>query len=73
MVKPTISGTDLLLEVEGADKFFALKSSLSIPLRHITGARLDNEIAKGWWHGLRLPGSNIPGVITVSVPWVCFA
>ncbi len=66
MVNPTIEGGTLILEVEGADKFWALKSRLSIPLAHITGVRLDDEIVKEWWHGFRLPGSNLPGVITAG-------
>ena len=24
------------------------------------------SIARGWWHGLRIPGTNIPGVITAG-------
>ena len=66
MVKPQIEGGNLILTVEGADKFFALKSQLIIPLSHIVDIRMDEEVVKGWWHGLRLPGSNIPGVITAG-------
>jgi hypothetical protein len=66
MVKPEIINNVLHLHVEGADKFFALKSQLSIPLEHITGVRIDAEIVTKWWHGLKLPGSNIPHVITAG-------
>jgi hypothetical protein len=52
--------------VMGADKLWALKSSLEIPLRHIAGIRADSSIAHGWWHGLRMPGTNLPGVITAG-------
>lgn len=45
---------------------WALKSSLEIPLQHVAGIRSDPAIAHGWWHGLRLPGTNIPGVITAG-------
>ena len=24
------------------------------------------EIAHGWWHGIRMPGTNIPGVLTAG-------
>lgn len=26
----------------------------------------DPAIAHGWWHGLRIPGTNIPGVLTAG-------
>lgn len=56
----------MLVNVEGADKLWALKGSLEIPLEHITGIRMDPEIAKGWCHGVRFPGTNVPGVITAG-------
>ena len=66
MVKPEIINNTLHLEVEGIDKVWALKSRLSIPLEHITAVRVDKDIVKGWWHGLKFPGSNIPGVLTAG-------
>jgi hypothetical protein len=44
----------------------ALKSSLEIPLHHIAGIRSDPTIARGWWHGWKMPGTSIPGVITAG-------
>jgi hypothetical protein len=66
MVTPELLDNTLLLHVQGADKIWALKSQLSIPIEHITAIRIDEEIIKGWWHGLKLPGSNIPGVLTAG-------
>jgi len=66
MVELSISGGNLLLQVQGADRLWALKSSLEIPLQHIAGIRADPSIAHGWWHGFKLAGSNIPGVITAG-------
>lgn len=66
MVKPEIIGEILVLHVEGMDKVWALKSELSIPLQHITGVRLDEEVVKQWWHGIKMPGTSIPGVITAG-------
>jgi hypothetical protein len=66
MVDITFSEGKLMLEVRGADKLWALKSSLEIPLQHIAGIWTDTEIAKGWCHGLRMPGTHIPGVITAG-------
>jgi hypothetical protein len=66
MVDLSISDGSLHLHVRGADKLWAFKSSLEIPLRHIAGIRADSSVAHGWWHGIRLPGTNIPGVLTAG-------
>jgi hypothetical protein len=66
MVELSIAEEKLMLCVMGADKLWALKSSLEIPLVHIAGVRADPEVARGWWHGIRLPGTNVPGVITAG-------
>jgi hypothetical protein len=66
MVAHEITGDTLHLTVEGMDKVWALKSRLSIPLQHITAVRVDGEIAQGWWHGLKVPGTSIPHVITAG-------
>jgi hypothetical protein len=66
MVELSISNGTLTVQVRGADKLWALKSSLAIPVQHITAIRVDLSIARGWWHGLRMPGTNIPGIITAG-------
>jgi hypothetical protein len=66
MVKPEIKDGNLILHMEGMDKVWALKSELTIPLSHITGVRMDGEVVHEWFHGLKLPGSNIPGVLTAG-------
>jgi hypothetical protein len=66
MVRISINGDRVLMEVQGWDKLWALKSQLEFPLDHITEVRIDPEPARGWWHGLRFPGTNIPGVLTAG-------
>jgi hypothetical protein len=66
MVDLSISAGILTLHVRGADKLWAFKSSLEIPLAHIAGIRADPTIAHGWWHGMKLPGTNVPGVLTAG-------
>ncbi len=66
MVDLSVSDGKLVLRVQGADKLWAFKSSLEVPLAHVTGIGADPSIAHGWWHGIRLPGTNIPGVITAG-------
>ena len=52
--------------VEGLDKLWALRSRLEIPLAHIKGVRADPAIAQGWWHGFRLGGTNVPGILSAG-------
>jgi hypothetical protein len=66
MVTVTVEGDHVRFEVEGWDKLWALRSRLEIPLQHILAVRADPEPARGWWHGLRLPGTEIPGLLTAG-------
>jgi hypothetical protein len=66
MVTVTVQGDRVRFEVEGWDKLWALRSHLEIPLEHILAGRADPEPARGWWHGLRLPGTQIPGLLTAG-------
>lgn|SRR5512146_240044 len=66
MVDLAILAGKLTLHVRGADKLWALKSSLEIPLAHVAAIRHDPAVARGWYHGVRMPGTNIPGVITAG-------
>ena len=66
MVRVCVLGDRVHFDVEGWDKFWALKSHLDIPIAHIRSVRVDPGAATGWWHGLRLPGTQIPGVITAG-------
>jgi hypothetical protein len=66
LVDLSIAEGKLTLHVRGADKLWAFKSSLEIPLIHIAGVRTDPEIARGWYHGIRMLGTNVPGVIAAG-------
>ena len=66
MVTISVEGDRVRFDVEGWDKFWAFKSQLEIPLEHIDDVRADPEPARGWWHGFRIPGSQIPGVLTAG-------
>lgn len=66
LVDLSIAGGKLTLHVRGADKLWAFKSSLEIPLAHIANVRSDPETARGWYHGIRMPGTSLPGVITAG-------
>lgn len=64
MVELKVEDGKLMVHVRGADQLWALKSSLEIPLEHVAGIRADSSVAQGWFHGLKMPGTNIPGVLT---------
>ncbi len=58
--------TDLIVEIEGADKLWALRGRLTIPLAHVAGAHRAEDEAREWLHGLRVGGTHIPGVISAG-------
>ena len=61
-----IAGSDLLVHVQGMDRFWALKSELRAPLAHVAGIERAGQEAHEWFHGIRMPGTNLPGVITAG-------
>ena len=62
----SISNDTLTVDVEGADKLWALKSQLRIPLAHVVGAAEAEDEARQWLHGIRLAGTHVPGVISAG-------
>jgi hypothetical protein len=66
LIDLSIAEGKLTLHVRGADKLWAFKSTLEIPLVHVAGVRADSEAARGWYHGIRMPGTNVLGVITAG-------
>jgi hypothetical protein len=66
VVDLSVAEGKLVLHVLGIDQLWALKSTLEIPLEHIAGLRADPSIARGWWHGIRMPGTQIPGLLTAG-------
>jgi hypothetical protein len=66
MVEVSVHGDRVRFEVEGWDKLWALRSQLEIPLAHIREVRIDPDAARGWWHGLRVGGTNMPGLLTAG-------
>ena len=66
MVQLTVDGNVAILEVQGLDKLWSFTSRLEIPIAHIHGVSADPQAARGWWHGIRAPGTNLLGVITAG-------
>ncbi|MEV4725726.1 hypothetical protein [Micromonospora humida] len=65
MASVRIDGDDLVVEIEGMDRLWSLKSRLVIPLANVRGATADPGIAAEP-KGLRAPGTSLPGVITAG-------
>ncbi|NYI04590.1 hypothetical protein [Allostreptomyces psammosilenae] len=65
MAQVHIDGDKLIVEMEGLDKLWALKSRLVIPLANVRGATADPGIARER-KGVRAPGTHVPGVLTAG-------
>jgi hypothetical protein len=57
---------NFIFEVIGMHKLWAFKGQLTIPCEHILNAYHDTGKAKKWWKGLKIPGTNIPTIITAG-------
>lgn len=66
MARISIEGGALHIVMRGWDRLFAAKGQLTVPLTHIAGVEVRPEEARAWFHGLRWPGTNLPGVITAG-------
>src|SRR5215210_3794399 len=61
-----LTGDALIVHVKGIDRLWSLKSRLEIPLAHVLDAEADTQVAREWQKGLRVPGTQLPGVITAG-------
>ncbi|MGN6794355.1 MAG: hypothetical protein ACTHJW_18375 [Streptosporangiaceae bacterium] len=62
----SIKDGSLSIDLKGADKLWALKSRLEIPVANVAGAAPAEAEARKWLHGVRLGGTHIPGVISAG-------
>jgi hypothetical protein len=63
MVEVAVEGDRAVFRIEGLDKLWAFRSQLEIPLAHITAVEVNHEEVGRWWHGLKLIGTEIPGLL----------
>lgn len=66
MVSLHIDGQKLELEVQGWHKLWAFKRKIDVPLDAIVDVRRKPGAIRGWWKGLRVPGTHLPGVIVAG-------
>lgn len=65
MATVSIEGADLVVNVEGMDKLWTLKSRLTIPMGSVRGATYDPGIVADP-KGRRGPGMHVPGIIVAG-------
>lgn len=57
---------NFIFNVEGLHKLWAFKSQLTIPIQNVIRAYQNKEALNGWWKGIRMPGTHVPGLITAG-------
>ena len=67
MVMLEVVDRTLKLHVVGLDKLWSFKTELTIPLAHIIDVKQATDEARTWFHGLRAPGTSVPGIITAGI------
>ena len=65
MARVSIAGDDLIVDVEGLDKLWALTSRLTVPLANVRGATAAPGIVREP-KGIRSPGTHVPGVLVAG-------
>ena len=65
MARVRVEGAELVVEIEGINRVWALKSRITIPLGHVRGATLDPGIVRDF-RGIRTAGTYVPGVIVAG-------
>ncbi|GAA3290170.1 hypothetical protein Dvina_26925 [Dactylosporangium vinaceum] len=65
MATVRVDADTLVVEIEGIDKLWALKSRLEIPLANVRGATADPGIAREP-KGIRTAGTYLPNYITAG-------
>ena len=66
MVDISIDADRVVFSVEGLDKLWAFRSRLEIPLAHITDVETNADQVGRWWHGLKLVGTDVPGLFAAG-------
>ena len=66
MDEVTIAGDRAVFEAHGLDKLWAFRSRLEIPVDHILGVEHDPEQVGRWWHGVKMFGTELPGLFAAG-------
>lgn len=73
-MKLSIDNGLLHVKLEGLEKVWALKSSLSVSLANVTEVRAKepDEKPRSYWTGLRMPGTFVPWVLKAGTYFTSF-
>jgi hypothetical protein len=66
MVDVTIQDDRAVFKVEGLHKLWSFRSQIEIPLAHIRGVDADPEQVGRWWHGIKVIGTDVPGMFAAG-------
>jgi hypothetical protein len=66
MIDVTVEGDRALFAVEGLDRLWSFRSRLELPVAHITAVEHDPELVGRWWHGVKLIGTDVPGLFAAG-------
>jgi len=67
MVEIRVEPEEVVVEVKGWHQLWALKRKITFPRAALRSVRpLSASEAHGWWKGLRMPGTHVPGVIVAG-------
>jgi hypothetical protein len=61
-----VGGDSLVVHIDGADRLWAIKSRLEIPLANVVSAAAAGAEARSWLHGIRVGAAHIPGVLSAG-------
>ncbi|MEV6978592.1 hypothetical protein [Kitasatospora sp. NPDC093806] len=65
MARVSVNDNTLVVEIEGLDRLWAIRSRIEIPLGNVRGATVDPGIFREP-KGIRVGGTHFPGVITAG-------
>ncbi|MFE6872452.1 hypothetical protein ACFVFS_38650 [Kitasatospora sp. NPDC057692] len=65
MARVSITDQTLVVELEGLDRLWAIRSRIEIPLTNVRGATVDPGILREP-KGIKVGGTHFPGVITAG-------
>ncbi len=63
MVDVALDGDRVVFHVEGLHRLWTFRSRLEVPLAHVTSVEINHEQVGNWWHGFKLLGTEMPGVL----------
>jgi hypothetical protein len=66
MTRCEVTDGILRIEILGWDKLWAFKDRIEVPLEQIVSVQRWEPGRRRFSHGLRAPGTNLPGVITAG-------